>query len=241
MKTFFIKSAALNQLKQNLIHNSEWYGKLDPWLNDYFGDDSWSAPSRVPLRDELNLKMPVSGRENFDVENSIRVFTALKDLSPAQATEEGFWAYLTHVTCWKYMKERWPPERTIFKAKDPYDRFFIKNKPETRNGIARLWWFGYLTYDENRKDHFELTKYLVSNQDTANNVLERSLSWNPIVTRGIIQVIADMERKGKSIQSRKIFRPLMSHLNNIGGVTLLDTMEPEEIEKILARKIKQIS
>ncbi|MBW7452864.1 DUF6339 family protein [Paenibacillus sepulcri] len=241
MKTFFIKETALSQLKHNLLHNAEWYQKDKPWLSEYFGHDSWAAPSRVPLREDINLKMPVSSRQNFDVENATHIYTALQDLTPAQAVEEGFWAYLTHFTCWQYMKERWPPERTIFRAKDPYDRFFIKNKPETRNGIARLWWFGYLTYDENRKDRFELTKYLVSRQDLAHNVLERSLSWNPNVTRGIINVIAEMERKGKPINNRKIYRPLLQHLNNIGGVTLLDTLDTGEIEKILVKRIKQIS
>ena len=233
MKICYLKENALDRLKVNIESNEEYYNKNNPWLSDYFESNNFYLPSKINI-DEIELKFPESSRKNFDLENTKRIYSGLKDLTITQATDERLWAYLTHVVFWNYMRKRWG-------AKNIKSRYFFHSNSDralVRNGIARLWWFGYVSYDEEYKNPFKLTEILLNKQDTAHSLTERSFSRNPKIIKSILALLADLNKKERNkYLKRKKFRNLMKHINYLGGVTVLDALDTEEIEEIIIDKL----
>ena len=102
------------------------------------------------------------------------------------------------------MRARWAPENSSgVKGADAamrpgkvqdyvLERYFVKSDQSRallRNGIARLWWYSYLTYDADREDPFELTAVLLRTLDIAQHFLERNFGRNTNVLRAILEFI----------------------------------------------------
>jgi hypothetical protein len=238
MDLYRFTRAALNDLKKDL--DPERYRSAKPWVIEHFGTTQWRTPVAGPgIPDALLLKMPTGPRQVFDAENAEVVYTALQHLHPAQV-DEGLCAYLSHVTFWDYMRERWPVEggknnkdrgefvitRYFFQGHDTFRRATI------RNGIGRLWWYGYLTHDPERADPFELTKLLFYNQDVALQVSDRFL--NRSLLRSILTAFLKLEPSlGDKMMVRKTFRKLAKHLNREGGSTILDALSIDELVNLV--------
>lgn len=242
----YIKAGVLDELKANIKGNSERYSEESSWLQDYFGNDLWSASGKFHMPEDINLKNSV-GSTHSDLENTKILYTALKDLPFSVAIDERFWAYQAHVTFWEYMRTRYPAEKSKGLKDGPigYLRehyFFMPNRDRAliRNGISRLWWYGYLTYDEARDDPFELTAALLEKLDIAQQLLERSYSRNPVITRTVLSMLIEKKGAGDPFSHRAKFRPLMSHLNQVGGVTILDALKANDLEIIIDSKLAQL-
>src|SRR5262249_8591095 len=152
-----------------------------------------------------------------------------------QASDERLWGFLSHVTFWTYMRSRWPAEQYAGKARYAetlQERYlFMSDRPRAliRNGIARLWWYGYTTYDEGREDPFELTAVLLKNLDVTPSILERAFSRNRVVTKAVLSVLLDREKKGAPFYARDDVRNLAKHLVQVGGVTIIDALTYSDI------------
>ncbi len=246
-KALFIREAALERLRQNIVPNAKRYTTDEPWLSDYFGADPWHLQSSIDMLDATVLKHPSSKTDLLDLENTRALYTALRHLTPIQAADERLWAYLSHVMHWEYMRKRWPVEQYAGKprfAEIVQERyFFMPDRPRAliRNGIARLWWYGYTTYDDQRDDPFELTAVLLKSLDVAQSILERAFSRNRTVTRAMLSVLLERERAGKPFYERERIRELAKYLVQLGGVTIIDALSLSEIRDVVSRKVAQLS
>lgn len=244
MELKYISDSSLEELRINIESNLGIYKEEEVWVDHYFGAITWSFPSKIRI-ESIDLHMPQSSTIHFDFENTKKIYTSLKELSILQATDERLWAYLTHTIFWKYMRKRWPVESYLDKdkpeeaIKERY--FFMANRDRAliRNGIARLWWYGYVSYDEDREDPFELTKVLLSKLDIAQSLLERSFSRNPDITKAVLSVLKQKELESSFIDRRN-FRDLMMYINQLGGVTILDTLDREDLEELIRKKIETL-
>jgi hypothetical protein len=104
----------------------------------------------------------------------------------------------------------------------------------TRNSIARLWWFGHLTYDRARSDHYELADVLLSLQDIQVAFLERTIGRSRRLLHTAMQLWKHRMSQpppptntGKAIQ--KWARLIRMH----GAVVLLDAMPDDQLENLL--------
>jgi hypothetical protein len=242
----YISDSSLEELKVNIISNVEKYKSDEVWVDHFFEGAVWSFPSTVRI-DTVDLHMPQSSTLHFDFENTKKLYTALKGISVIQATDERLWAYLTHTTFWNYMRRRWPVESYLDKDK-PADAvkeryFFMANRDRAliRNGIARLWWYGYVSYDEERDDPFELTRMLLSKLDIAQSLLERSFSRNPDITKAVLSVLKQKEQEDSSFIDRENFRSLMMYINQLGGVTILDILDRNDLEELVREKLEMLT
>jgi len=144
------------------------------------------------------------------------------------------------------MRSRWPVEDWADKPrvneliKERY--FLIPNRSRglIRNGIARLWWYGYVSYDEKRTDPYELTRVLLKTLDISESLLGRAFSHNRNIAKTILSSMAKLETLGKPFYHRESFRDLMKYINQVGGVTILDALDPSDLESLLDAKIKKI-
>jgi hypothetical protein len=248
-KAFFIRDTHLARLKKNVAVNAPRYRSGKPWLAEYFGGDGYYMQARVDIPDDLQLMLPVQGSktELSDLENTQILYSSLRHLTPVQASDERLWAYLTHVTFWDYMRKRWPVEQYEAKPdklpENMSSRYmFGSDRPRSlvRNGIARLWWYGFTTYDEHRADPFELTAVLLRNLDVAQTLLERAFSRNKAVTRAFLSALLEWEKSGEPFPRRDEVRELAKHVTHVGGVTIIDALTFDQLRQLVRLKVEAL-
>lgn len=189
--------------------------------------------------EEFHLDLSQSKPSDTDFENIKRIYTHMKGLSESQASDERIWVAYTLSEGLDYMKYRWLPEH----ENDKFDRYFFKGpkdgnskRPLFRNGFARLWWIGYHTYDSKRVNPFELTEFIVRDQDYINNLLEIGFASNPIISKAVISALLDAEKNGV-IVNRHLVRSISQYVNLLGGIYLLDCLSYEDIYCKIKKKI----
>jgi hypothetical protein len=241
-KLKFLKLSSLDRLRSNIAANQKRYMQDEPFLNDYFAGASWYVESNILIPDKIELQIPESKTELLDLENTRIIYSALKHLTPLQAADHRLWGYFTHVSHWQYMRERWPAEQYVGKERFKEvmnERYFYlsdRSRALLRNGMARLWWYGYCTYDEKRSDPFELTGALLKKLDVAQNFAENAFGRNVDVIKTLLEVVLERE-----FYEREPVRDLARYINSIGGVTIIDTIPREDLREMFTAKIEQLS
>lgn len=241
MKLHFLKGDALETLRGNINKNLKNYtNPTNEWVYEYFQDQSPFIEYKMPVAD-FALNMSSDRPEETDIENIKIIYSNMKTLTETQATDERLWSGLAHGMFWEYMQYRWSKNKPS--EVEIKNRFFFgqsKRRSLIRNTISRLWWIGKLTYDENRKNPFELTEYLHNDFTTKILLLFSSnYSSNPIIVRSLLSSFLEFEKKGIII-SRKTFNEVIKYLNVLGGTYILDYLEEEELRNKIINKINRL-
>jgi hypothetical protein len=237
----FLKLSSLDRLRANIVANQKHYLQDESFLNDYFAGTSWFVESNILIPDSIDLQIPDSKTELLDLENTRIVYSALKHLTPLQASDHRLWAYFSHVSHWQYMRKRWPVEQYLGKERFKEvmnERYFYlsdRSRALLRNGMARLWWYGYCTYDEKRSDPFELTGALLKKLDVAQNFAENAFGRNVDVIKTLLEVVLEHQ-----FYEREPVRDLARYINSIGGVTIIDAIPREDLREMFTSKISQL-
>ena len=246
-KLSFLKQNSVERLLANIVPNQDRYAEDAPWLASYFSGANWSLESNIALAESIKLQIPESKLDLLDLENTRAVYSALKHMTPVQAADPRLWAYMTHVTHWDYMRKRWPVEQYIGKPRLKeiiQERYFFvsdRSRAPLRNGMARLWWYGYCSYDETRSDPFELTGALLKKLDVTQNILENAFGKNNQVTQAVLRVLLEREKQGKAFYMREQVRELAKYIVQIGGVTIIDALPELELRELVTGKIEQLA
>lgn len=242
----FIKQNSAEQLMANIVNNQKRYADPAPWLDQYFSGGNWFLESNIVDPGGIQLQIPDSKLDLLDLENTRIVYSALKHLTPVQASDPRLWAYLSHVTHWEYMRSRWPVEQYLGKQRLKeiiQERYFFmsdRSRAPLRNGIARLWWYGYCSYDASREDPFELTGALLKKLDVTQNLLENAFGKNNQVTQAVLRVLLEREKEGKAFYVREKVRELARYIVQVGGVTIIDTLPEPDLRELVVGKIDQL-
>jgi len=235
----FISEDALLEIKNNrsLLYNNVISTKKQT-LEEAFHNDKIIKDTSVPA-EEFQLDMSAEKPELSDFENVKRVHKNMRALSESQASDERIWTAYTLSVFADYMRYRWCPESETTMM----NRYFFSYSPKRslfRNGIARLWWIGHLTYDANRDgDKYELTEYVCRKQDNINLLLDINFGNNPAIVRAAIQSLIDAEKAG--IQTdRETVRQLSEYINTLGGVYLIDAFSYDMIYEKCKEKLNRM-
>lgn len=184
---------------------------------------------------KLDMSQP-KGKENLtDIENIQRVYNHMKVLSDSQASDERIWVAYTFSIFLDYMKYRW----SAFNVNDMENHYlfnYTSQRSLYRNGIARLWWIGRVTYDKTRVDPYELTKFLCRDQDYIESICGRNVFNNPDVGFATLNALFDAEKAGVKID-RYVVREVAKYVNLLSGTYILGIMDKEEIYDKICKKI----
>lgn len=236
----FISEDMLLEIKNNrsLLYSNVISSKKQT-LEEAFHNDRIIKDTSVPA-DEFQLDMSADKPELTDLENVKRVYKNMRSLSESQASDERIWAAYTLSVFADYMRYRWSPESETVMM----NRYFFSYSPKRslfRNGIARLWWIGHLTYDASRTgDGYELTEYVCRKQDNINLLLDINFGNNPAIVRAVIQSLIEAEKNGMIIE-REMIRQLSEYINTLGGVYLVDAFSYDMIYDKSTEKLKHLS
>jgi len=247
-KLTIFKAAFVNELRRNIADNLPKYTAEELWANELAQASERDLETRLELQTPLDLLEP-EGSDLKDRENAIQVHKALSQLSPLQARDPRLWVRLAHCELWSYMRKRWPAERYLKDREKAVrvitERYFVpqsQSRALLRNGIARLWWTAYVTFDPNRANNYELTGTLLASLDITQQILERNMGRAPSVLKGFLDFLAGHKNpllEGGNLNRARI-RQLAIFLNLQGGVSILDCLEPEDVIKHLEGEFARI-
>ena len=235
MKIKYIIEDDLNAIRKNVSGILKKVVKdRSETLNTFFDKEDIIRDTPYDI-DEFKLDMSQpKGKESLtDAENVQRVYNHMKFLSDSQASDERIWVAYTLSECIEYMDYRWKADS----AEDIKNRYLFGYSVQRslfRNGIARLWWIGRVTYDADRDDPYELTKFLCKDQDFIENICGRNVFNNPNIGNVAVSVLCEAEKAGIKVD-RQCVRDLAKYVNLIAGTYLIDTFSKEELYEKLKK------
>ena len=235
MSVSYIKQRFLDDIK-NSIDIEKYKIGTRPWVSEHFNDQSWHHHLDFHLDDSIELSI---GDYNSDFENVKIIHKAFKNIPARYLADDKVWAYYAHTKFWDYMQKRWPLKDKI---KDPtsyiLEHYFKKagsDRGLLRNGIARLWFIGHMTYNESREDPYELTRLLLSTQE-----ITRTLSERPILMRNKnfrFALLNCMAKDSKPFLKRDGFITLLKNFVRISGIKRLDAFSESELIDLIQNKL----
>lgn len=253
MKLYYMKQKALDSLQKDIADNLANYHSEDLWIEQYFIDKE--APKYYF---DTGIEVPdyqlIIGGPETDFQNAKIVYESFKEkLNPVQASDLRLWAYLAHVEHWDYMRNRWridvPDEedgeqddgqksshdKVVDRVKARYFFGASRGKAFVRQGIARLFWSAYLTYDEGNDNPYEYTEYFFSKQDIFTSITERSYARNKVLVLAALR-----ELKKHPELSRSDIRLFLAKLNQAGAITVLDFLNVEQAKQLCEKLMDEV-
>ena len=223
---FKTNALAINQHIQANDHN--WISRILP--------SNPVKPSKIEAHD-LNF----SYDDNLDpmlndFNNAKMLYESLKNINETQASEEALWVAIAIREGYDYMIKRWGFDAgTRFKYR--WTMYTKGKRGLIHHGIARLWWLTKMTYDPDREDPYELTKYGFLNQSYLMKLAYRNYSNSPKVVNAILSALVEVE-KSHSVSYADTVR-LYKQVGLIGGVSIIDAYTKEELyEKVMEKLLR---
>ncbi|MBT7790636.1 MAG: hypothetical protein HN757_17360, partial [Calditrichaeota bacterium] len=191
----FMKFDTVDTLKADKENNSARYVKGFEW--DKYLPSDYFRESSVPIdASKFNkIKLP-DGGDNHDIYNSLFVYNLFNELTPEQAYDERVWTYYSHTIFHDYVVSRWidgssNKDRSIRSHMFVHgDRGLVRD-----NGIARLWWMGFIAHNIASQIPFSVEhvlNILLFKADVRSNIIERpSSAANMKISAAIIILLAE--------------------------------------------------
>jgi hypothetical protein len=158
-------------------------------------------------------------------------------LTPYEARDERFWAYLTHTFLLNYARRRWPiPEDDAVAVKHIRTHFFAKEhrQIERDNAASRLWWMAHLCHRVKGLKLIDALNVFLYRTDVRASIIERpTVSQNSNVFSAVVQKLQESYAGKKNLFERNAFRRLMQEINSEGGARLLDAMTEVQVGQLL--------
>ena len=248
MNLIYFTKDAYKLLKKDLDANKDNYYRDDPWLSEYFAkvglDEFYKTSSIVVSNLQLNCSGDdVESKNNDDLLNMKLLYSDYKDkITPLQASDPLLWSALCHIPFKEYVLKRWKKDDGTVRLDQ---RFFATEGRASLlyyNAISRLWWSGYLTYDETRAstNPWHLTETLFSAQQIQKDLFDQSFSMNRTVVKGLLSALKTMQEENGN-KCTTIFRACCdSYINHYGAVSILDTLSADDIETIAYNYMKKL-
>lgn len=249
MNLVYFTQEAYATLKTDITQNQPKYYSSDySWLKEYFEEKNqpdWFITSSVRAG---NIELLYSGADdatkNTDDFHNTRIFYTeyMDKITPSQATDPLLWTALCHLVFHDYILKRWKkPDGTVTVSQ----RFFATESRDSLlyyNAISRLWWCGYLTYEEEKKrtNPWELTKVLFSAQQNLKDLIDQPFSMNRSIVKGLLRALKRIQEETGNAATTAFRSCCDSYINHYGAVTVLDALSSDEIEAIAYNHMKGI-
>ena len=237
----YLTRKAVDDLRDGVGGRLDWY---------YAPDGTEPPPPLAPdmYRVAKIRAEPLAGLERgraADAANALLVYRALDMLTPQQASDERFWAYVSHYQCADYVADRWLGERPAddgAAARKAANHFFARDiRAAVRDhGVSRLWWLGRIANDTHPADPALFLEIVLHRQDVRSALIERpGVSANRDVLRGIFAVMREHWEGERALFRRGTFRAWMVGLNRRGGVALLDALPEDALASLLREEAER--
>jgi len=235
-------SSALIKMKEDLRNRRN----VKKYLNEKFAvppGDTVESSSKVPT-EKVFLSDPPGGGKRDSAENAIKLFEAYGSLTPEDASDERFWAYLTHVDFFDYMRKRTDVEAQSEEKRGKYilDHWFVDPMSPAslmNNDISRLWWVVFLTKSKNAKDPYALTREVFSMLDYTTHLLPGTQGRNETIRFAVLEFVVENPGLFSKNKEAKV-RLIMRKLNLRGGYSALSSLDSVQIKSLLEEAVPEL-
>lgn len=181
----------------------------------------------------------VKGNENFGVRNAKNIYTMLKNLTLTQASKEEFWFTMLNTYYLDY----------VFESMEANDKpEFLKNMMfmgTTRaffsQRLARSWWIGYRTYDENHQSNpWWLLDFMGASDihGKAYSLFSSTFTNNKKIGLGIIEGVMLSQEHYKNVLYTYAY--VDKYFNALGGVKILDVLTREQVRDMTVKLLADV-
>lgn len=249
MNLVYFSRDAYKTLKKDVELNKEKYYSDAPWLQEYFeekGITDFVRTSTVKVGDISAFQYTgddIEAKNRDDIQNIKTLYTQFRGkLTPTQASDPCLWTALCHISYKDYVMKRWQKDDGTVRLNQ---RFFATEGRASLlyyNAISRLWWSGYLTYEEEKAktNPWELTEILFSAQQIQKDLFDQPFSMNRTVVRGLLRALKRIQEETGNAATPTFRKCCDSYINHYGAVTILDALSSDEIEEIAYIFMKSI-
>lgn len=240
---YFTKDAYTCLLREVDGNESKYYSD-NIWLDDYFKNKGLFDYCQESTLDMPKVELICTDEDDqiqYDIANTKIFYEAYKNLTPLQASDPLLWTALCHIPYREYVLKRW-------KKKDEtvtIDKRFFASKAKASllyyNALSRLWWSGYLTYDEEMKSSnpWHLTEVLFSQQQIQKDIIDQPFSMNKAIMKGLLRALQRYSNENGRLKVDPVRKCCDAYLNHYGAVSILDTLSIEEIESLVYEYMKK--
>ncbi len=228
----YLSAKTLDGLYTGILENIDRYRSGD--FEDLVERGGWSIGLSVEMDMEQIGQLDPSGGTDAEVRNSLLVWKALHEMTPALACEDRIWTRLSHVECLDYSRARWlgdkDDERT---AKDVLTHFFAPGLTACRDdhSVARLWWNAKIAKDLRPNDQRRALELMLKTADIRSNFVERSWTVSrPSIACSILRM---MEREPWVTGSERNYREFMKAVNHRGGGMVFELMSDTDLNRFM--------
>lgn len=198
---------------------------------------------------DFDLKTDENDSHSTDYDNVVTLHTAMKDLPPAIAANQQFWAWEAHIDFSDYIHNRSEAERSKYSEDDVLRDFFCRIATGQRralvaNPLSRLWWTGRLLRDdESPDDPYHFVRIFTSSAFNSKILLFASstAASNHEVAMGMMDAVESfkIEHELEDVTRREILA-CTKYLNSIGAVRMVDTLSRQEIRDICLKRMNEV-
>lgn len=256
MKINFLTKQIAEQCHANLntIFNEVILHKRQT-LGELFHDDHLLHNMNLEMKElKLVRSEEVKRRNSTDTENAKIMYESMQNLTDSQASEENLWLAYTLILQRDYVTWRWQPKSPQdFKSHFLFGFGNSMHRSIFRNGMARLWWIARVTVDSEFADPYTLTRYVCSNTDIIQSILEQPVFQAPNVLHGTIRAMYDLEQLDRQEAERNVpaavkygvhikkedIQKTGQYMNMKAGTYLLDILTEQEIHDMVQRFIQK--
>mgnify|MGYP000009366175 FL=1 len=202
------------------------------WLKDYLGFEPYEVKKYVI--DDFELKI-ADDYKTVEFDNDIKLYETLNKLPKYILCNIRFWAWITFEKAYKQAIAAVP-----FKSSAIVKNWWLpgNSRRDLMLGVISRGYFKVdVSIDENSKDKYELTRYIMTNSEAYRNIVFRNIGMIKNVCLGILQVEKDIEENYNYSITVDRAREVMKDASRIGSVMHIDTLSKEEIYDILLGKI----
>ncbi|MCD9505483.1 DUF6339 family protein [Photobacterium phosphoreum] len=178
-----------------------------------------------------------SDSSELDVENSLTVWRALRNISPTVATDSRVWTRISHSEGFEFTRKRWLLLRTFKTDKEVNTsirkHFFATGRTQYRddNAIARLWWSAWIAHQVNPDNPRFVLETLFNRADTRSNIIERP----GIATRSkLVKPLIEVIDQHWPLNEREV-REFMIAVNLYGGGIVFEALSDSDINNFLEK------
>jgi hypothetical protein len=220
----FIKSSQINTIKTYYTEDAFKDSEIGKEVTLKYEEFDYDSSSMNELTNKLIRASFLPNGEFIknEFEAGKILFNHLKDLTPNQASDIGFWTYHNHFTFYRYIAKRW---NGLWKENEQNPNYILNHWIQTNSNqsglidypISGLWWSFYLTQDSIGNKEFKLTEILFKNESLRTKYLgqARFARHKPAIL-GVLEFIQSNEDHITSLES--VGRAIVPYINLLGGI-----------------------
>lgn len=227
---------ALAYLKKNIDRVTEKIkaNEDNSWIQAEFPEPMF-IEKKFEIKDFDLIDNPESKDKDIDFKNSVTLYEALKGLPRYVLCDERFWL-------WLHFEKFYPQVKSMMTIKSSTTvRQHWAFKGGNRRGLmfgvlSRMFFRAALSADETLPDKYELTKWVIENNERFRNLTWRSYSSETHIVRGALKGEKRALMDSKLPENTSIYPIIGKYVSQIGSVRLLDAISETDIENFVYNK-----